>query len=120
MVRHLVYFDALGSLTENSEGWRRVFAGLVVLRLIDIARAESREGVAVDSSTISSVRASVDTLKDSDSVKPLLGAIVDAIETGADTSAVCEPLIAYARAGSRSELASCRRRSRVGSRARAV
>lgn len=98
MVRHLVYFDALGSLAENSEGWRRLFAGLVVLRLIDIARSESRAGVAVDAVTVKSVRASVSTLKDADPVKPLLSSIVDGVESGAPYTLVCEPLLAYARA----------------------
>ena len=98
MVRHLAYFDALGSLTENSDGWRRLFAGLVVLRLIDIVRSESRAGVAIDGITVSSVRASVETLKDSDTVKPILASIVDSIEAGAEVSTLCAPLNAYARA----------------------
>jgi tetratricopeptide (TPR) repeat protein len=98
MVRHLVYFEVLGSLPEKSDRWRRVFAGLVVLRLIDIARSESRAGVAVDAVTVSSVRASVDALKDSDALKPLLSSVVDAIESGPDVTALCEPLVAYARA----------------------
>ena len=98
MVRHLVYFETLGSLVENSEGWRRVFAGLVVLRLIDVARTDSREGTPLDATTVSSVRASVETLKDSDVFKPILAAIVDAVESRAETPVVCERVVAYARA----------------------
>lgn len=97
MVRHLVYFEALGSLAENTDGWRRIFAGLVVLRLIDIAHSESREDAEVDAATIHSVRSSVLTLADSDPVKPILLSTVDAIESGADVVKVCESLMAYSR-----------------------
>lgn len=96
MIRHLAYFEALGSLAENTEGWRRIFAGLVVLRLIDIARSEPREDAEVDAATIQSVRSSVLALADTDPVKPILLATVDAIEGGAETR-VCETLMAYGR-----------------------
>jgi tetratricopeptide (TPR) repeat protein len=97
MVRHLVYFEALGSMAENTEGWRRIFAGLVVLRLIDIARSGSRAESEVDAATVHSVRSSVLALADTDPVKPILLSTVDAIESGAELTRVCETLMAYGR-----------------------
>lgn len=97
MVRHLVYFEALGNLAENTEGWRRVFAGLVVLRLIDLARSDSRSDGAMDAATIASVRSSVQALRETDQAKPLLEAIVDAVQRGAPMSEACEPLMSYGR-----------------------
>lgn len=98
MVRHLVYFEALGSLAENTEGWRRTFAGLVVLRLIDLSVSESRQDCGVDGATIHSVRSSVLALNETDSAKPILLALVDAVENGTGLTRVSEMLLAYARA----------------------
>ena len=97
MIRHLVYFETLGGLAENTEEWRRVFAGLVVLRLIDIARPEAPPASPVDAATIHSVRSNVFALAETDTTKPLLLAVVDAVESGAELAKVCEPLIGYGR-----------------------
>ena len=98
MVRHLVYFETLGSLTENTQGWRRVFAGLVVLRIIDLYRRESPPESGVDSVTGKSVRSSVLALEDSDVIKPILLSAIDAVEEDPESTSVCEILMAYGRA----------------------
>lgn len=98
MVRHLVYFEALGSLAENTEGWRRIFAGLVVLRLIDLSVSESRQDSGVDAATIHSVRSSVLALADTDAAKPILLSLVDAVENGTGQERISEMLLGYARA----------------------
>ncbi len=97
MIRHLVYFEALGALAEDTEGWRRVFAGLVVLRLIDIARSGTRTEPSVDSATIHSVRSSVNALSDTDAAKAVLLATVEAVESCAEMEKVCESLMPYGR-----------------------
>ncbi|MDQ6717336.1 MAG: hypothetical protein M3Z17_03185 [Gemmatimonadota bacterium] len=97
MVRHLVYFEALGSLAENTEGWRRIFAGLVVLRLIDLSVSESRPDCGVDAATIHSVRSSVLALKETDSAKPILLSLVEAVENGTGLIRISEMLLDYAR-----------------------
>jgi tetratricopeptide (TPR) repeat protein len=98
MVRHLIYFETLGSLTENSKSWRRVFAGLVVLRLVDLYRAESPTHGAVDDATIESVRSSILSLEDSDIIRPILLSALDAVAEGSAQTQVCVALGAYGRA----------------------
>ena len=98
MVRHLVYFEALGSLAENTEGWRRIFAGLVVLRLIDLSVSESRQDSGVDAATIHSVRSSVLALSETDAARPILLSLVDAVENGTGQERLSEMLLTYARA----------------------
>jgi tetratricopeptide (TPR) repeat protein len=96
MIRHLVYFEALGSLTENTEGWRRIFAGLVVLRLVDIVR-EAGPDSPLDAATIQSVRSNVQSLNDTDAIKPVLLATVEAAESGATPADICKSLMDYGR-----------------------
>ena len=99
MIRHQVYFDALGSLKEDSASWRSVFAGLSVLRLID-AYADLAPGTAAPNwAQLHSVRAAVDEIHDGDPVRGVLGCVIDEVTTrSAVDDTVCAALLSYGRA----------------------
>ena len=81
MIRHQVYFDALGCLKEDTASWRSVFAGLSVLRLID-AYADSAPGKSAPNwAQLHSVRAAVDEIHEGDPVRGVLGCLIDEVTT---------------------------------------
>jgi tetratricopeptide (TPR) repeat protein len=99
MIRHQVYFDALGSMREDSAAWRSVFAGLSVLRLVD-SYSEPASGLSPAGwAQFHSVRAAIETLTEGDPVRGVLTAVVEeTARRNAIDDAVCVSLLAYGRA----------------------
>ncbi|HEY5061513.1 MAG TPA: hypothetical protein VII52_08270 [Gemmatimonadaceae bacterium] len=59
MLRHLAFFEELGTMDENDARWRSVSAGLVVLRLVDNWIADGAAKSRVDSWGVSAVREAI-------------------------------------------------------------
>lgn len=99
MIRHQVYFDLLGSMREDSDTWRSVFAGLSVLRLVD---AYAEPGSALNPAgwaQLHSVRAAIEALVEGDPVRGVLtGVLEEAAKRNAIDDTVCASLLAYGRA----------------------
>ena len=100
MIRHLAFFEALGSLGENSDAARRVTAGLVVLRLVDDVCLHELLGPRNVSIALRPVAEAVAVLRDPDRAGRDLSAILQLIgrSTGPiDRAAMGELLLAYGR-----------------------
>ena len=99
-IRHLAFFEALGSLDERSSDWHAATAGLVVLRLVDSWYDEGAQVAAVDAWGLAAVRDAVAAMTPGDPARTILSGVVDAVATAerADFSVVATRLSAYGRA----------------------
>lgn len=99
MIRHQVYFDALGSMREDSAAWRSVFAGLSVLRLVD-SYSEPRSALSpANWAQFHSVRAAIEALTEGDPLRGVLTAVVEeTAKRNTIDETVCTSLLAYGRA----------------------
>ncbi|HET9004329.1 MAG TPA: hypothetical protein VFN39_10065 [Gemmatimonadaceae bacterium] len=99
-IRHLAFFEALGSLEEGSTEWHATTAGLVVLRLVDAWYDEGVQVAAADAWGLNAVREAVGAMAAGDPARTILSGVVDAVATAerADFSVVATRLSAYGRA----------------------
>ena len=99
-IRHLPFFEALGTLEERSADWHATTAGLVVLRLVDAWYDEGVQVAAADSWGLNAVREAVSAMTAGDPARTILSGVVDAVATAerADFSVVATRLSAYGRA----------------------
>ena len=99
-IRHLAFFEALGSLEEGSTDWHATTAGLVVLRLVDAWYDEGVQVAAADAWGLNAVREAVGAMAAGDPSRTILSGVVDAVESAerADFSVVATRLSAYGRA----------------------
>ena len=99
-IRHLAFFEALGSLEEGSTDWDATTAGLVVLRLVDAWYDEGVQVAAADAWGLNAVREAVGAMAAGDPSRTILSGVVDAVESAerADFSVVATRLSAYGRA----------------------
>jgi tetratricopeptide (TPR) repeat protein len=95
MLRHLAFFEELGSMDESDASWRAVSAGLVVMRLVDRWMSDGARGLTAHS--VSAVRAAIDEMPDTTPVRRILSAVVDAMEESksGEMHAVTPRLMAY-------------------------
>jgi tetratricopeptide (TPR) repeat protein len=99
MIRHQVYFDALGSMQEGTPSWRSVFAGLSVLRLVDASNESSSPANRANWALVHTVRTAIDEMSSGDLIRGVLTGVVDAFsKTNGVDDVVCEALISYGRA----------------------
>ena len=99
-IRHLAFFEALGSLEEGSADWHATTAGLVVLRMVDAWYEEGAHVAAADAWGLNAVREAVAAMTAGDPARTILGGVVDAVAAAerADFSVVATRLSAYGRA----------------------
>jgi hypothetical protein len=98
MLRHIAFYEVLGSLAENSEDSKQMTAGLVVLRMLDNACLDGRSGVRLAALSLRPVREAVEALRESDPARAILMKIVEhvgASTASLETGAVCELLLEY-------------------------
>ena len=99
MIRHQVYFDTLGSMHEDSDSWRSVFAGLSVLRLVDAHADAGSPANAPDWAQLHAVRTAIEAVSEGDTLRGLLTAVFDEVtKRGVIDDAVCASLLVYGRA----------------------
>jgi tetratricopeptide (TPR) repeat protein len=100
MLKHLPFFEVLGTLDEADPSWRSVSAGLVVLRLVDAWTEEGPSVTAADSWALSSVLSAIEDVPSTTTVRPILRSIVEAMASArtADMHAVTPRLMAYGQA----------------------
>jgi tetratricopeptide (TPR) repeat protein len=99
-IRHLAFFEALGSLEESGTDWHATTAGLVVLRMVDAWYDEGAHVAAADAWGLTAVREAVAAMTVGDPARTILSGVVDAVATAqrADFSVVATRLSAYGRA----------------------
>ena len=99
-IRHLAFFEALGTLDEGSKDWQATTAGMVVLRLVDAWYDEGAQIAAADAWGLAAVREAVQAMTPGDPARTILSGVVDAVATAdrADFSVVATRLSAYGRA----------------------
>ncbi|HWE41824.1 MAG TPA: hypothetical protein VG432_04920 [Gemmatimonadaceae bacterium] len=99
-IRHLAFFEALGTLEEGSTDWHATTAGLVVLRLVDAWYDEGVQVAAADAWGLEAVREAVGEMAAGDPARTILSGVVDAVASAAraDFSVVATRLSAYGRA----------------------
>jgi tetratricopeptide (TPR) repeat protein len=99
-IRHLAFFEALGSLEEGSTDWHATTAGLVVLRMVDAWYDEGAHVAAADAWGLTAVREAVAEMTAGDPARTILSGVVDAVAAAerADFSVVATRLSAYGRA----------------------
>jgi hypothetical protein len=101
MLAHLVYFETLASIEDNTTpAWKSVAAGLVVLRLVDAWLDEGPHIVTTDVTQLSSIRESVATVPAGDPIRSILSGMLDTLQQ-AETSSlqtVASQMLAYGRA----------------------
>jgi tetratricopeptide (TPR) repeat protein len=99
MIRHQVYFDALGSMQEDSASWRTVFAGLSVLRLVDAYTDTASSIDPANWAQLHSVRTAIEGVGEGDPVRGVLTNILDEVtKRGTIDETVSRALLAYGRA----------------------
>ncbi|HMJ18192.1 MAG TPA: tetratricopeptide repeat protein [Gemmatimonadaceae bacterium] len=99
MIRHQVYFDTLGSMTEDSASWRSTFAGLSILRLVDTYADAGSPSNPGGWAQLHSVQAAVEAIGEGNPVRGVLSAVFDAVtRQGAVDDVVSNALVAYGRA----------------------
>src|SRR5687767_2695900 len=98
MIRHQIYFDTLGSMKEDSDSWRSVFAGLSVLRLVD-AYADAGSPANVPGwAQLHAVRTAIEAVSEGDPVRGVLMTVLDEVTNrNALDDTVCASLLAYGR-----------------------
>jgi tetratricopeptide (TPR) repeat protein len=97
MVKHLAYFDALGSLTEQSPAWQSVLAGLATLRLAD-ATLEKTPAASADWASVYRARRTASAMREGNPVRAALLHVVETIGLGTSVVEVANGLLSYARA----------------------
>ena len=98
MIRHQVYFDTLGSMSEDSASWRSVFAGLSVLRLVD-SYTETGSIDPANWAQLHSVRSAIDNVSEGDPVRGVLKTVLEeATKRMVIDDTVCASILAYGRA----------------------
>ena len=99
-IRHLAFFEALGTLDEGTTEWHATTAGMVVLRLVDAWYDEGAQIAAADAWGLNAVRDAVQAMTPGDPARTILGGVVDAVAHAerADFSVVATRLSAYGRA----------------------
>ena len=99
-IRHLAFFEALGTLDEGSTEWHATTAGMVVLRLVDAWYDEGAQTAAADAWGLNAVRDAVQAMTPGDPARAILSGVVDAVADAdrADFSVVATRLSAYGRA----------------------
>jgi tetratricopeptide (TPR) repeat protein len=99
-IRHLAFFEALGTLEEGTTEWHATTAGFVVLRLVDAWFDEGAHIAAADAWGLNAVRDAVGAMPAGDPARTILGGVVDAVATAGrtDFSVVATRLSAYGRA----------------------
>lgn len=99
-IRHLAFFEGLGTLEEGGTEWHATTAGLVVLRLVDAWYDEGAQVAAADAWGLNAVREAVGAMAAGDPARTILSGVVDAVATAerADFSVVATRLSAYGRA----------------------
>src|SRR2546423_4402633 len=98
MIRHQVYFDTLGSMSEDSASWRSVFAGLSVLRLVD-SYTETGSIDPANWAQLHSVRSAIENVSEGDPVRGVLKTVLEeATKRMVIDDTVCATILAYGRA----------------------
>jgi len=99
MIRHQLYFDTLGSMKEDSDSWRSVFAGLSVLRLVD-AYADAGSPANVPGwAQLHAVKAAIEAVGEGDTLRSVLSTVFDEVtKRGVIDDTVCDSLLVYGRA----------------------
>lgn len=99
-IRHLAFFEALGTLEEGTAEWHATTAGLVVLRFVDAWYDEGAPIAAADSWGLGAVREAVGAMTAGDPARTILSGVVDAVASAerTDFSVVATRLSAYGRA----------------------
>lgn len=98
MLRHLAFFQFIGSRAEDDPQWRSATAGLLVLRLVDAWTDEGRDAIT-EGWAIPNVRAAIDAVDAGTPIRSLLSRAVDALEQpSASYRSIVTPLIAYGQA----------------------
>lgn len=99
MIRHQVYFDALGSMREDTPSWRSVFAGLSVLRLVD---SYVDSGASIDPANwaqLHNVRAAIEKVSEGNPIRSVLVTVLEeATKRATIDEVVCSSLLAYGHA----------------------
>ena len=80
MIAHTAFFESLGAMRENQPAWKPVFAGLVVLRLIDSFRDYPERARTMEATTISSARAAASAIPEGDPTREILRRIVSLLD----------------------------------------
>ncbi|HMF88630.1 MAG TPA: hypothetical protein VK575_11185 [Gemmatimonadaceae bacterium] len=98
MIRHQVYFDTLGSMKEDSDSWRSVFAGLSVLRLVDAYTDAASPAHAPGWAQLHAVRTAIETVGEGETLRSILTTVLDEVtKRGAVDDSVCTSLLVYGR-----------------------
>jgi hypothetical protein len=101
MLPHAIYYDTLGSITdESSDQWKATVAGLFVLRLVDDWLDFGPHIAATDVTGLAAVDTAISHVSAGNPVQALLGRIVKALREAesATITAIAPPLLAYAQA----------------------
>ena len=99
MIRHQVYFDTLGSMREDSASWRSVFAGLSVLRLVDMYGSTVPSSGPANWAQLHAVRTAIEEMSEGDAVRGVLTCVLEEITTRSKVDdTVCAALMGYGRA----------------------
>ena len=98
-LQHTAFFDVLGGMSEADPEWSATTAGLTVLRLVDGWLTEGSRAAQASVHGIQAVRAAIDAIPDEQLSRPILSAIVDAIEGASmpDIRPLAPRLMAYGR-----------------------
>ena len=98
-LRHLPFFDEIGSLEESDASYRSATAGLVVLRLVDAWLDDAPNGHFDDDWGLLAVHNAIEAMDDGTPIKTLLGRVVESLRAARpDIHVVTTPLMAYAQA----------------------
>jgi len=99
MIRHQVYFDTLGSMREDSASWRSVFAGLSILRLVDMYGSTVPSSGPANWAQLHAVRTAIEEMSEGDAVRGVLTCVLEEITTRSKVDdTVCAALMGYGRA----------------------
>lgn len=97
-LRHLAFFQFIGSRAEDDPQWRSATAGLLVLRLVDAWTDQGRDAIT-EGWAIPNVRAAIDDVDSGTPIRSLLSRAVDALQQpSASYLSVVTPLMAYGQA----------------------
>jgi tetratricopeptide (TPR) repeat protein len=99
-LKHLVYFEALAEVEENSAEWNSTTAGLVVLRLLDTWYDLGSQSLRENARGVRNVRLAIDAVDGGNPVRNILHGLLDAVERAShpDMTGILPRLMAYGRA----------------------
>ena len=98
-MKHKAYFETLGGMEQDSPEWRAVFAGLVVLRLVDAVRQSGAELLRADWAGVYSVREAIDAVGEGNALRATLATVVDELRNGTQSNRpLVSALLSYGRA----------------------